>query len=64
MTDSNQTERQPEHPSQAEGDRSTGGPGAETAAPPRQGQSDPSRERPSQAEGERETGAEPGATRE
>ena len=29
MTDSNQTERQPEHPSQAEGERETGAePGA------------------------------------
>ncbi|MBA3471552.1 MAG: hypothetical protein H0T53_18105 [Herpetosiphonaceae bacterium] len=56
MTDSKQPQEQPEHPSQAEGDRSTGGPGAETAAPARQGQSDPSRERPSQAEGERDSG--------
>ena len=54
MTDSKQAQNQPEHPSQAEGDRSVGGAGAETAASPKQGgHSDPARERPSQAEGGR-----------
>jgi hypothetical protein len=59
MTDPKKpTQNQPEHPSQAEGDRSVGGPGAETAASTSQGHSDPSRERPSQAEGERGSGSE------
>ncbi|HYF62124.1 MAG TPA: hypothetical protein VD886_04875 [Herpetosiphonaceae bacterium] len=52
MSDTKTAPNQPEHPSQAEGERDTGGPGAQTAGDQRQG-SDPARERPSQAEGER-----------
>lgn len=46
------TPNQPEHPSQAEGDRDDGLPGAETAQPAQEGSSDPAHERPSQAEGD------------
>jgi len=52
MSDSKTTPNQPEHPSQAEGERTTGLPGAETTGDKHQG-SDPAREQPSQAEGER-----------
>ena len=55
MSETKTAPNQPEHPSQAEGERDTGLPGAKTAGDQRQG-SDPARERPSQAEGERNPG--------
>jgi hypothetical protein len=55
MSDPKTAPNQPEHPSQAEGERDIGGPGAKTTGDTRQG-SDPARERPSQAEGERGQG--------
>jgi hypothetical protein len=55
MSETKTAPNQPEHPSQAEGERDTRLPGAQTAGDKQQG-SDPARERPSQAEGERGQG--------
>jgi hypothetical protein len=52
MSETKTAPNQPEHPSQAEGERDSGLPGAQTAGDKQHG-SDPARERPSQAEGER-----------
>ena len=54
MSEPKTAPEQPEHPSQAEGDRDIGGPGAETANTDVHQGSDPARKQPSQAEGDRE----------
>lgn len=53
MSDVQNKQDQPEHPSQAEGERDIGGPGAETANTDAQSGNDPARSHPSQAEGDR-----------
>ena len=54
MSEPKTASEQPEHPSQAEGDRDIGGPGAETANTDVHQGDDPARKQPSQAEGDRE----------
>jgi len=54
MSEPKTAPEQPEHPSQAEGDRDIGGPGAETVNTEAQQGSDPARQQPSQAEGDRD----------